>query len=373
MAATQGFVSIIWCIMFFPTWRAVFAYTESTSSFSPIANLTFNHRKLELTWDSSIAGLTYSCSMRNSEDFLEFDVNDTKCIFSVREAFPIHTGALFGVKGTYNYTPYSADLTFIPQGMNGTSVENFSCVIYNMSFMNCTWNAGRDAPEDTQYFLFLQYTREEDALPCPHYIRDALGRHIACSFQNVTVVKHNIYFLVNGSSKESEIQFYDKYIKLYDIEKLPPPLNTTVNCSEDQLKCRIQWKSPQLSHSDGNIDHCFEYQIDIQNKKTNANPNENSNELRTVQVPHFTFENYHVKNMYTLRIRAKGHGCQISKNWGEWSEPIEFGNPDDAVLMDTIILLLIALGTILLALSVFFLCKRRTGWLSHQQNMKPKK
>lgn len=39
-------------------------------------------------------------------------------------------------------------------GMNGTAVENFVCVIFNVSFMNCTWHVGRTATEDTQYFLY---------------------------------------------------------------------------------------------------------------------------------------------------------------------------------------------------------------------------
>lgn len=35
------------------------------------------------------------------------------------------------------------------------------------------------------------------------------------------VIKDNnvVYFLVNGSSKESKIQFYDEYITLYEIGK----------------------------------------------------------------------------------------------------------------------------------------------------------
>ncbi|XP_024076051.2 granulocyte-macrophage colony-stimulating factor receptor subunit alpha-like, partial [Terrapene carolina triunguis] len=193
-------------------------------------------------------------------------VYNKTCMFSAK---PIHKGALFQVEAMYNHTSYSTEARFIPQGMNGTSVENFSCVIYNISFMNCAWKAGRNAPEDTRYFLFFQYSKEEDEQECPDYIRDALGRPIACSFQNVTNIKKKVYFLVNGSSNESEIQFYDEYITLYEIEKLTPPLNITVNCSEDRAECIVRWKRPQLSHVKSDADQCFEYQIDIRNKKTN--------------------------------------------------------------------------------------------------------
>ncbi|KAG6928633.1 colony stimulating factor 2 receptor alpha subunit [Chelydra serpentina] len=359
MAATLGLISMFCCIMLFPTLHAVILCTESNSSSSPIANLTLNLRKLKLTWDSSVTGTNYSCFMNTSEGLvLKKHVYNKTYMFSIGHAKPIHKGALFQVQAMHYNTSYSAECSFIPQGKNGTSVENFSCVIYNISFMNCTWKAGRNASKDTQYFLFFQYSKEEDEQECPHYIRDALGRHIACSFQDVKDIEKRVYFLVNGSSNESKIQFYDEYIYLYEIEKFTPPLNITVNCSEDQMKCIVQWKPPQTSRLEGNIDHCFEYQIDIRNKKTNANSKEGSNELSTVTRTSYIFENYNVKQIYTLQIRAKGDSCPISENWGEWSEPIEFGNPDDAVLITKIVLLLIALGTILVALLIFFLCKR---------------
>ncbi|TFK07487.1 peroxisomal membrane protein 11B [Platysternon megacephalum] len=349
MAATLRLISMVFCIMLFPTLHAVFLYSESKSSSSPIANLTLDPGKLKLTWDSSVTFPEYTCSMHVGQRFIGKKVYNKTCMFNINNAKPIHKGALFRVKAMYNHTSYSAEGRFIPQGMNGTSVENFSCVIYNISFMNCTWEAGRNAPEDTQYFLFLQYSKEEDEQECPHYIRDALGRHIACSFQDVKDISNTVYFLVNGSSNESEIQFYDEYIELYKIEKLTPPLNITVNCSEDRAECIVRWKRPQLSHVEGTADQCFEYQIDIQNKKTN------------VGQTSYTFQNYNVEKKYTLQIRAKGDTCLISQNWGEWSEPIEFGkdgNPDDAVLTYKTVLLLIALGTILVALVIFFLCKR---------------
>ncbi|XP_032644596.2 granulocyte-macrophage colony-stimulating factor receptor subunit alpha-like isoform X1 [Chelonoidis abingdonii] len=288
MAATLGLISMLCCVMLFPRLHAVLLYTESNSSSSPITNLMLNPEKLKLTWDSSVTVTEYTCSMEVGRRVVRKTVYNKTCMFSISQAKPIHKGALFLVQATYNHTFYSGEGRFIPQGMNGTSVENFSCVIYNISFMNCTWEVGRNAPEDTRYFLFWQYSKEEDEQECPHYIGDATGRHIACSFQDVKNIKNTVYFLVNGSSNESEIQFYDEYINLYEIEKLTPPLNITVSCSEDRAECRVRWKWPQISHLEGNGDGCFEYQIDIRNKKTNANPKESCNECPTVTIlfPH---------------------------------------------------------------------------------------
>uniref|UniRef100_A0A8D0EZZ6 Type I cytokine receptor cytokine-binding domain-containing protein n=1 Tax=Strix occidentalis caurina TaxID=311401 RepID=A0A8D0EZZ6_STROC len=102
-------------------------------------------------------------------------------------------------------------------GLNGSAIENFSCVIYNISLMKCTWQAGRDAPGDTQYFLYWQNSRDNDVMECELYIKDENGRNMGCRFQNVMIKTERAYFLVNGSSKDSPIQFYDEYIGLYKI------------------------------------------------------------------------------------------------------------------------------------------------------------
>ncbi|NWY55377.1 CSF2R factor, partial [Chionis minor] len=148
-------------------------------------------------------------------------------------------------------------------GLNGSAIENFSCVIYNVSLMNCTWQAGRDAPGDTQYFLYWQNSIYDNEMECELYIKDESGRNTGCRFQNVKTESERAYFLVNGSSKESLIQFYDEYILLYEIEILTPPLNVTADCTRDS-NCNITWQPPRISHMVP--ERCFEYEISIQNK-----------------------------------------------------------------------------------------------------------
>ncbi|KFP97731.1 Granulocyte-macrophage colony-stimulating factor receptor subunit alpha, partial [Haliaeetus albicilla] len=151
-------------------------------------------------------------------------------------------------------------------GMNGSAIENFSCVIYNISLMNCTWQPGRDAPGDTQYFLYWQNSRNtyDDAMECELYIKDENGRNTGCMFQNVRIEPEKAYFLVSGSSKDALIQLYDEYIQLYKIEILTPPLNVTVNCTRDSVGCIITWQPPLTSHMKDT--DCFQYQISIRNK-----------------------------------------------------------------------------------------------------------
>ncbi|NXP10275.1 CSF2R factor, partial [Thinocorus orbignyianus] len=182
--------------------------------------------------------------------------------------------------------------------------------------MNCTWQAGRNAPEDTQYFLYWQYSRYDDAKECELYIKDETGRNMGCRFENVTTKPENAYFLVNGSSKESQIQFYDEYIQLYKIEKLTPPSNITVSCDEIKHDCLIQWQRPQISHS--NKDSCFKYEIIIKYK------------VRGISSPIFNinihiFQRSNKRKKYLLKMRTAGSACYVSSAWGEWSAPVNFG------------------------------------------------
>ncbi|NXF10500.1 CSF2R factor, partial [Smithornis capensis] len=152
-------------------------------------------------------------------------------------------------------------------GMNGTAIENFVCVIFNVSFMNCTWQVGRTATRETQYFLYWRPSEKEDVTGCQNYIKDHCGRNIGCQFQNVTIANKYAYFLVNGSRSGQNIQSYEKKIIISDslmVEKLTPPLNVTVNCTETSHTCDIQWQPPHTSHVKKS--NCFRYEIVIENK-----------------------------------------------------------------------------------------------------------
>ncbi|NWS55635.1 CSF2R factor, partial [Chunga burmeisteri] len=188
--------------------------------------------------------------------------------------------------------------------------------------MNCTWQAGRDAPRDTQYFLYWQNSREDEKMECELYVKDENGRNIGCRFQNVRIETEKAYFLVNGSSKDSLIQFYDEYIQLYEIEKLMPPSNITVSCDEIKNDCIIQWQRPQISHS--NKDKCFRYEINIKYKVRGiSSPTFNINTYDRGNS--HTFQRSNTRKKYLLKMRTAGCACFVSSAWGEWSGPLEFG------------------------------------------------
>ncbi|NXT27412.1 CSF2R factor, partial [Syrrhaptes paradoxus] len=195
--------------------------------------------------------------------------------------------------------------------------------------MNCTWQAGRDAPRDTQYFLYWQNSRDDNMTECEFYVKDENGRNTGCRFQNVRIEAEKAYFLVNGSSRGSLIQFYDEYIQLYKIEKLMPPLNITVNCDEIKNDCIIQWQRPQISHS--NKDKCFKYEINIKYKVRGiSSPTFNINTYEGGNS--HTFQRHNTRKKYLLKMRTAGSACLVSPAWGEWSTPAVFGKKENPCL-----------------------------------------
>ncbi|KAM6446371.1 interleukin-5 receptor subunit alpha-like isoform 1-T1 [Liasis olivaceus] len=235
------------------------------------------------------------------------------------------------------------------KGMNGTSVENLSCFVRSYPFkaptMNCTWNAGKNAPSDTQYFLYLAYQKANEN-ECPHYISHMSGRHAGCYFPVVTVNQYPATVTVNGSSTESPIQPYVESFRLFAKEQLQPPQNITVDY-KSPLYYIVQWKPPPSSRKVGS--ECFKFQIKDEIRNT------------IIDAPNQTYFSCPKPAKYILRIRTGGESiCSISKKYGEWSEPIEFGTEPNP--FPTLHLIFSVLGTILIIVLLGLICKRKHIW-----------
>ncbi|XP_009929463.1 granulocyte-macrophage colony-stimulating factor receptor subunit alpha [Opisthocomus hoazin] len=346
---------IWWCMMLFHLLHADIHCMGSEAQESPITSVKMNWRKMELSWESSKNFSKYTCTLMDRDmESIRKEVNSPLCRFPVEQYVPLHKGVDFVIE--VPDTNISKTCSFIPGGMNGSAIENFSCVIYNVSLMNCTWQAGKDAPGDTQYFLYWQNSRDDDVMECELYTKDENGRNTGCRFLNVRIETEKAYFLVNGSSKDSLIQFYDEYIPLYKIEILTPPLNVTVTCTRGSAGCVITWQPPRTSHVEKV--QCFQYEISIQNKDE---PKEEKKHP-SVRNNRYEFQNYNEKKNYILKIRARGKNCLVSSSWGEWSKLIEFGEGKKPSIF--VILLPIALGTTLVTLLQYCLFKRYCSFKS---------
>ncbi|KAF1540583.1 Granulocyte-macrophage colony-stimulating factor receptor subunit alpha, partial [Eudyptula minor] len=98
---------------------------------SPITNVKTNWRKMELSWDSSKNFSKYKCTIIDRDmESIEKEVNSPLCRFPVELYMPLHKGVFFSIE--VPNTNISKTCTFIPGGVNGSAIENFSCVIYNV-------------------------------------------------------------------------------------------------------------------------------------------------------------------------------------------------------------------------------------------------
>lgn len=96
---------------------------------------------------------------------------------------------------------------------------------------------------------------------CPRYLKDS-GTHVGCHLQDLSGLTSYNYFLVNGTSQETGIQFFDSVLLLKEIEQYNPPDNITVQCNESH--CLIRWEKPRTRQPWPNRE--FQYQLDIQRR-----------------------------------------------------------------------------------------------------------
>uniref|UniRef100_A0A674JW78 Interleukin 5 receptor subunit alpha n=1 Tax=Terrapene triunguis TaxID=2587831 RepID=A0A674JW78_9SAUR len=201
-----------------------------------------------------------------------------------------------------------------PPGAVETSVTNLSCVIYmainNTASLHCTWLAGKEAPEDTKYFLFYRYNSYTEE--CQEYSKDKWKRNIGCRFSNTYIKTSEIDEVVvhiNGSSKYTAIKPFEQLFNPNAIEKVNPPRNVTVSLKQNNLL--VTWEMPTSSF----IKDCFEYELNIYNWKTGYNKvTLNSFSLRIDDTCR-----------YSIQIRANHQSWCSEGFWSEWTDSLYIG------------------------------------------------
>ncbi|XP_060091229.1 granulocyte-macrophage colony-stimulating factor receptor subunit alpha-like [Heteronotia binoei] len=364
MVTILGFNDVIWLLVLYFVFYAALpniqgsdaGYTEENEQTiyrcnlhgtvkkpsSVVLNWKVDLENMEMTWDPNVT--MEECSVDTPPNKCDYGKpTETVCYF---DNVQLHEGATFIAKIHYLNQTLSDSIYFSPEETDGTSAENFSCVLYNVSSVNCTWNVGRNAPEDVQYFLFMKYFGKDrkQKRECLHYINNVLGQHIACHIPTFEFDKDKYYIYVNGSSKKSQIQYYDVLLKLCHHERLGPPQTITKNCSKLTSKCIIQWIPPL------NNENCCCLHYDIKDERK--------------ETPDIIFENYINIDMAERRIVRIRSVKDLNDYivYGEWSEPIILDLPNQPIPLQTITLILLAVGTISMILILVFLCKRYRTW-----------
>ncbi|CAM5078104.1 unnamed protein product [Eretmochelys imbricata] len=225
-------------------------------------------------------------------------------------------------------------------------IQNLSCIIYNISHLNCTWDIKTEAPEDAQYFLSYRHNREE--FQCQLYLTNAKNKNIGCHmkevyFNHANKIRFNI--TVKELSNSSENRSYYKKFTPQSLEKLNPPINVSVSLENRSVK--INWKPPPTIGSAKK--NCFTYQVKI----TDLEPVDVSEEeyVHPVHDP---------AKQYVVQVRAKKITCISNKIWSEWSEPVFINDEYKDNKMNTWKLLILILfpSMIFTGGLLIFLCRR---------------
>ncbi|CAM9178468.1 unnamed protein product [Rangifer tarandus platyrhynchus] len=325
-------------------------------------NVKFDPKTTRLTWDCKENTTYGECVLIHKEKgLIKKKVKDSECHCTFPDC-SLHGGVTLAVQINVNQRRLSERLVYSNPGREGTAARNFSCVIYDADFMNCSWARGRAAPDDVQYFL---YTRSKKRIEreCPHYLKDS-GTHVGCHLRDLSGLTSYSYFLVNGTSQETGIQFFDSLLLLKEIERYNAPDNITVHCNESH--CLVRWEQPRTRQPRSNRE--FQYQLDVQrwvsglgSEHLFLNTGHNSNFLLSPKIVVFgdsgnryNFPKPGSKAKHTVKIRTAD---ARKAHWGAWSQPVEFGSeePESSLVH---IYILVVLGTLVCGLTLSCLFKR---------------
>ncbi|XP_012662615.1 granulocyte-macrophage colony-stimulating factor receptor subunit alpha [Otolemur garnettii] len=315
----------------------------------PSLNVKFDPRNMTLAWDCQENTTSSKCLLvAKEEERVVKKPRKEECWCRFAD-LSLHQGALLEVQVVTSERSMQEKLLYTNPGAKGTAAQNFSCVIYDVDFMNCTWAKGPAAPRDVQYFLYIRDSKREREKECPGYIQDS-GTHIGCHLKNLSGLSFYNYFLLNGTSQTAAIQFFDSILSTKKIERYNPPANITICCNASH--CLVRWEEPRtrqnLSHRD------FRYQLDIQRKNISPGSRNSLIDVSGDLENKYSFPSAEPRAKHIVKVRAAN---SRDPQWSAWSQPVEFGSedPEDSVLY---IYILVVVGTLVCALVLTFLFKR---------------
>ncbi|XP_016003778.2 granulocyte-macrophage colony-stimulating factor receptor subunit alpha isoform X1 [Rousettus aegyptiacus] len=316
---------------------------------APCLNLKFDPWAMTLSWDCRENTTAVECGMIHAEKGLvSVKLQEKQCASSFWN-YALHAGVTFHLTVNISQRQVTERLVYTNTGQEGTAAQNFSCVIYNANYMNCSWTKGPAAPDDVQYFLYVRDSKKQLGRQCPHYVQES-GMHVGCHMQDVSSWASEAYFLVNGTSRHAEIRFFDSFLSLKTIERYNPPGNVTVHCNTTH--CCIRWQKPRARSRLSDLDLQYQLQVQWQDNIERAGS-------QLIEVPGYLGNEYQLlspqpRDVHTLRIRAADTRVL---QWGAWSQPVTFGSKEVGGKL-VHVYMLVVLGTVICALAASCLIQR---------------
>nr|XP_019604693.1 PREDICTED: interleukin-5 receptor subunit alpha [Rhinolophus sinicus] len=294
------------------------------------------------------------------EDELETRNTESRHVSVLHQGFSASVRTIPWYNHTLRASSWVSAELKAPPGSPGTSIVNLTCTTntvatncthlqpYQVS-LHCTWLVGKDAPEDTQYFLYYRYGSQTEE--CQEYSQDTLKRKGACWFPRAFIHSKGRDWLavhVNGSSKHTAIKPFDQLFALHAIDQVNPPVNVTARIEGTRLS--IRWEKPVSAFPA----HCFDYEVKIYNTRkgyfqtANMTTSEFTSTIRDI-------------SKYSIQVRAAVRSvCRAAGLWSKWSQAIEVGNDEPKPWTEWVLVVL--LTTVCLVFILSLTCSRCHLW-----------
>ncbi|XP_032247079.1 granulocyte-macrophage colony-stimulating factor receptor subunit alpha-like [Phoca vitulina] len=335
---------------------------------SPITNMQLDPRKRMLTWNyiRNVSQQECTYSLLNSSIIPNFptrqfpEVREDNTYFCIFRNRVLHRGAQLTVSVTCDGVESQEVLLFENRGREGSGAVNFSCFIYNVRLMNCSWAPGPRAPADVRYQLFWWTSLHKDEVECVHYIMDPTGTRVGCHFDQLGEPQRtdNYFFLVNGTSNETAIPFLDFVpFEARKMEKYDPPTNITI--SYNRSHHIIQWENPEIRYELSS--HVLYYELDIQRAGSASKTNPVFQRGQDPNV--YVMPRSAVRPDTTFRVRVRSLHNEL---WSQWSPTLRLGLPQQD--FRRVLVGVVVAATAVLALVLMCLCK----WFSVRSKLFPR-
>ncbi|XP_018104186.1 granulocyte-macrophage colony-stimulating factor receptor subunit alpha isoform X2 [Xenopus laevis] len=307
-----------------------------------IKNVTVKASSLSIAWNCNITEemkkKNYYAQLKNKESRsfpMSLNIQNCSTEFFIHDlkGLTLHEGVYVKITANNKEAENTTWTAFYPEGENQTSAENVSCILY-VSLVNCSWDFGKKAPNDTVYSLWL-YQDKQTGVECQDYKTNLSTRQMQCSFKAPDIEsKSRSYLLVEGSSNTTSILFYGQWIFLAIKEILNPPRNIQVNVSTHGVQ--MKWQNPETLENDPA--ECFSYQISLKEDKMQGK------NYSVHQDLHYTSNEFSSSQHFELKMRAIRDKICCLTEWSTWSEPFKFDPP--------------AISTVIAVTGLIYVCHR---------------
>ncbi|XP_027887643.1 interleukin-13 receptor subunit alpha-2 [Xiphophorus couchianus] len=197
-------------------------------------------------------------------------------------------------------------------GILDAEAKAFICVYHNMENLECSWTRSLKTPPSALHNLYFWHKSLDQAVECPSYILSG-GVRKGCNFSGKPLPEFtDIYFCVNGSSREGPLKATFFSLQIQNQVKVTAPDKLHLQTSSD-TELEFHWENPA-----GRLPgHCLEWEVRHHHVGTDGKIS--LNHIHT-EKPRLTlpFSNSNERNCFQVRSRLNSY-CVDQSFWSDWS------------------------------------------------------